>query len=113
APGGRSCINHIPAQQRPLARSPITTPSRLVQLSQHASSQPHHPSLRLNSYAQAVKDLAYVKAVMAWHEPKNSKTGDGSICAHSSWLLFDGYALALLIHAGLGWCGAPDAEKCS
>jgi hypothetical protein len=22
-------------------------------------------------------------------------------------------ALALLIHAGLGWCGAPDVEKCS
>jgi hydroxymethylglutaryl-CoA reductase len=21
--------------------------------------------------------------------------------------------LALLIHAGLGWCGAPDVEKCS
>ena len=25
APGGRSCINHITAQQRPLARCPITT----------------------------------------------------------------------------------------
>src|SRR5208282_5646212 len=27
APGGRSCINHIPAEQRPLARCPITTAS--------------------------------------------------------------------------------------
>jgi hypothetical protein len=26
APGGRSCISHIPAQQRPPARCPITTP---------------------------------------------------------------------------------------
>ena len=26
APGGRSCISHIPARQRPQARCPITTP---------------------------------------------------------------------------------------
>jgi hypothetical protein len=24
-----------------------------------------------------------------------------------------GHPLALLIHAGSGWCGVPDAEKCS
>lgn len=49
---------------------------------------------------QAISDLAYVKNVMAWKEPKTS-SGSKRITAHTSWLMFDGYAFGTLWPNGL------------